>query len=106
MVAYKIFYTATFESKLEKSERTIQEWLEKILDQLVENPFVGKPIRVKWFREKKFGKYRFYYLIFEDLKSVYFVNMSDKKNQQTIINSILLLLDIYKKELEELQKEN
>lgn len=102
MKKYKVFLTQTFETKLEGTEKSFKEWFEKILDQLTENPFVGKPLSVKWFREKKFKKYRIYYLIYENVQSVYIVNLSDKKDQQKIINSIILLLDVYKKEIEKL----
>ena len=94
--------TQTLETKLEDTEKSFKEWFEKILDQLTENPFVGKPLSVKWFRKKKFKKYRIYYIIYENIQSVYVVNLSDKKDQQKIINSIMLLLDVYKKEIEEM----
>jgi mRNA-degrading endonuclease RelE of RelBE toxin-antitoxin system len=100
----RVFLTQIFESKLEGTEKSFKEWFEKILDQLKENPFVGKPLSVKWFREKKFKKYRIYYLIYEHIQSVYVVNLSDKKDQQKIINSIMLLLDVYKKEIEKMLK--
>ena len=104
MPAWKVFFTVTFEEKLKKREKSFQDWVEKILDQLEENPYVGKPLNVKWCREKKFGKLRIYYLIYENLKAVYLVNLSEKKDQQAIINSIMVLLDVYKKEIEELAK--
>ncbi|HZX33876.1 MAG TPA: hypothetical protein VFF09_00695 [archaeon] len=104
MAEWKVFFTATFEEKLNKSEKSFLGWVEKTLNKLAENPFVGKPINAKWFREKKYGKSRIYYLIYENLKSVYLVNMSENKDQQAIINSILVLLDVYRKEIEELDK--
>lgn len=104
MPTWKVFFTATFEEKLKKCEKSFHEWVEKILDQLEENPFVGKPLDAKWFREKKFGKLLIYYLIYENLKAVYLVNLSEKKDQQAIINSIMILLGVYKKEIEELAK--
>jgi len=102
MENFKVFVTRTFDVKLSKQERKFREWAEKIFGHLVENPFAGTPLGVKWFREKKFENYRIYFLVFEDKKSVYVVNLSDKKDQQKIINSIWLLLDTYKKELTEL----
>ena len=105
MSKWNVFFTATFKEKLDKSEKDFHDWIEKILDQLEENPYVGKPIDVKWFREKKHGKQRIYYLIYKELNSVYLVNISEKKDQQAIINSIKLLLDAYKKEIEEMSKE-
>lgn len=71
---------------------------------MAENPFVGKPLSVKWFRKKKFKKYRIYYIIYENIQSVYVVNLSNKKEQQKIINSIMLLLDAYKKEIEKIME--
>ena len=105
MANYSVYFTAIFDEKLKKSEKSFQDWVEKILDQLAENPFVGKPLGVNWLREKKYGKFRVYHLIYQDIKSVYVVNLSDKKNQREIINSIKLLLEVYKTELEELQKD-
>jgi len=99
MAAYRVFYTATFEKKLAGLEKEVKEWVEKIADKLAENPFVGKPLGVKWFREKKFGKHRVYYLIYEEMQSVYIVNISDKKNQQAVINSARAMLEVYRKEL-------
>ena len=102
---YKIFFTQTFRKKLEKQENIFNEWFEKILDQVSRNPFVGKPIRYSWFREKKFDKYRAYYLVYSDSKTVYFVDISEKKDQQKVINSICLLLDFYKDEIERILKD-
>lgn len=102
MAAYKVFLTAAFEKKLVKMDGTFKSWFEKMLDQLAKNPLGGKPLDVQWFREKKRGKHRVYYLLYENVKSVYVVNLSEKKDQQAIINSIRLLFDVYKKELEEL----
>ncbi|MBI5072287.1 hypothetical protein HZA99_00560 [Candidatus Woesearchaeota archaeon] len=58
---------------------------DKIEEQLVENPYVGDPIRVPWFREKKKDKYRIYYLIYDD-------------------NTIWLLLDHFQEEIRNLVK--
>jgi len=47
MKKYRVFLTQTLETKLEDTEKSFKEWFEKILDQLTENPFVGKPLSVK-----------------------------------------------------------
>ena len=65
---------------------------------------MGDPIRVPWFREKKKDKYSIYYLIYDDLKAVYMVGISDKKDQQRVINTIWLLLDNFKEEIRNLVK--
>ncbi|HZX20540.1 MAG TPA: hypothetical protein VFF13_06010 [archaeon] len=104
-MAYKVFLAPVFKSKLQGADKDFKDWFDGILDQLTENPFVGKPLSAKWFREKKHKKQRVYYLIYEQLKAVYVVNMSEKKDQQAIINSIKLLLDLYKEEIENIAKE-
>jgi mRNA-degrading endonuclease RelE of RelBE toxin-antitoxin system len=96
---FKIYHSKTFESVLKKSPRELEVWLSKIEDQLTINPYVGDPIKVKWFREKKFGKFRVYYLIYEEIGSVLMVGISDKKDQQKVINTIWLFLDIFKEEI-------
>lgn len=74
-------------------------WVDKIETQLIENPFVGKPLGYKWFREKKFGKYRIYYLIYEEQKAVNIITLSDKKGQQYSISNIKRFFDLYKEEI-------
>ncbi len=103
-MVYLIFHSLAFDRTLMKQEKDLIEWLDKIEEQLVNNPYVGDPLRVSWFREKKRGKYRVYYLIYEDLKSVYMVGLSDKKDQQAVINTIWLLIDNFKEEIKNLIK--
>ena len=102
MAAFSVFVTRTFQSKLLKQDKKFRVLVEKAFDQLALNPLAGKPLGARWFREKKFENFRVYFLVFEEKKSVYVVNLSTKKDQQRIINSIWLLLDTYKKELEDL----
>ena len=104
MGPYKIFHSKTFDKKLSDQEKEFQQWLDKIENQLVENPYAGDPIGVAWFREKKHDKFRVYYLIYEHVKSVYMVGISEKKDQQKVINTIKLLLKFYQKEIEDLVK--
>ncbi len=99
---YKIFHSKTFDDKLKEFDNEFHRWLDKIEDQLVEFPYVGDPLGVKWLREKKHDKFRVYYLIYENLKSVYMVGISEKKDQQRVINGIKMMLDFYKNEIENL----
>lgn len=103
-MAYSVYHSTTFNTALEKFPKEFKLWLDKIEEQLVQNPYVGAPLQVPWFREKKHGKYRAYYLIYEDLKAVYFVGMSDKKDQQKSINTIFMLLEYFKEEIRNLVK--
>tara|TARA_B100000315_G_C14468289_1_gene537070 strand:+ start:878 stop:1099 length:222 start_codon:yes stop_codon:yes gene_type:complete len=65
--------------------------------QIKESSDVGKPLRFDWFREKKFGDKRLYYLIYQNLKRVLLVAFGSKKDQQKIIDHILKNKDRYKK---------
>jgi mRNA-degrading endonuclease RelE of RelBE toxin-antitoxin system len=99
---YKVFHSSRFDKELTKYNKSFQERIDKIEDQISENPYTGSPLNVKWFREKRYEKYRIYFLIYEDLKSVIMVGISEKKDQQKVINTIRLLFSYFKTELEEL----
>ena len=104
MKNYKVYQSEVFVEKLKDMPKDFKEWIEKIQDQLVLNPYVGRPLGVDWFREKKYGKYRIYYLIYEDIVAVFMVDISEKKDQQKVINTIKLFLNIYKDELNKLSR--
>ncbi|MEK6900261.1 MAG: hypothetical protein AABX05_04000, partial [Nanoarchaeota archaeon] len=55
-----------------------------------------------YLREKKIGGRRIYYLIYDDVKAVYMVGISDKDDQQMVINTIWLLLDNFNEEIKRL----
>lgn len=102
---YEVHHSETFDKQLKKYPKEFHDWLEKIEDQLTEKPlYVGDPLRVPWFREKKHDNFRVYYLIYENIKAVYLVAISDKKSQQKTINTIFLLLDNFEQEIKELLK--
>ncbi len=93
----EVYETETFSKIYEASEKSEQDWIEKIKDQIAENLRVGKPLRFNWFREKKFGGKRLYFLINENTKKAVLVAFGDKKEQQRIINHILLNKEKYLK---------
>lgn len=84
---YSVFHTKKFDKEslkhLSKKEQKEVENFEK--RQLVKNPYVGDPLGYKFFREKKIGGKRIYYLVYDDLNSVLLVGLSDKKTQQETI---------------------
>ncbi|MBS3157323.1 hypothetical protein J4442_04110 [Candidatus Woesearchaeota archaeon] len=102
MENYKVYRTLIFDKKLEDFSEEFKKQIDGFETQLSKIPYVGKPLGVRWFREKKLGKYRMYYLIYEDLMAVYIITLSTKKNQQKIINTIRHFLDNYRKEIEKL----
>lgn len=101
-MGYKIYHSKRFDDELEGFDKNFIYRVDKIEDELVENPHSGKPLGAKWFREKRYNKYRIYYLIYDDIKAVFMVAISEKKNQQKVINTIKLLLDFFREELQKL----
>ncbi|MBI1972956.1 hypothetical protein HYS50_03050 [Candidatus Woesearchaeota archaeon] len=101
---YVVYRSGTFLKQLKKYPRELEPWLLAVEDQLAINPYVGDPLGTKWLREKKQGKFRVYYLIFEEWKAVHMAGISDKDTQQLVINTIHLLLDQYREELEALMR--
>ncbi|MBI5798076.1 hypothetical protein HZA98_04195 [Candidatus Woesearchaeota archaeon] len=103
-MAYAVYHSESFDKLLNKYPKEFQDWMEKIEDQLFENPYVGDSIRVPWLREKKHHKIRVYYLIYDDMKAVYLVAISEKKDQQRVINTLFLLLNNFGQEIKDILK--
>lgn len=82
---------------LEKME---QEWIDKIRNQLMDSLDVGKQLRYDWFREKKLGNKRLYYLINAKTNKAVLLAFGAKKEQQKIINHILANKERYLKLIE------
>ena len=99
-MAYEIYETETFSKLYEVMEKEEKSWIDKIKVQLKDNPNVGKPLRFEWFREKKFGDKRLYYLIYNNINRVLLVSFGSKKEQQKIINHVLENTERYRKIIE------
>ena len=97
---YFIYETETFSKLYEVMEKEEKEWVDKLKLQIKDNPKVGKPLRFDWFREKKFGDKRIYYLIYKNLNRVLLVSFGTKKEQQKIIDHILENKERYRKLIE------
>ena len=106
MKKYKIYHSQRFDKELIKFDKNFQNYVDKIEYRLIENPYSGTPLGVEWFREKRYGKYRIYYLVYEDLQSVFMVAISEKKDQQKVINTIKLLIDFFREEIKNLVDED
>jgi len=72
-----------------------QDRFYKLIKQVEENPYVGDALQIKSIREKRFNGRRIF-VIFEDLKAVLIVAISDKKNQQKVIDFIRDNLNEYR----------
>ena len=92
---FKIFRTNTFEKDFEKLPKKEQEEIDDFEGTLVASPFLGKPLGFAFFREKRIGGRRIYYLIYEDVVIILMVAISDKKTQQATIDAIKSKLDDY-----------
>ena len=53
MKKYEIFTTDEFERDFDKFDKSLQNQITKEIEQLRKNPYVGKPLGYKFFREKK-----------------------------------------------------
>ena len=101
---FKVFRTKTFDKEFDKLPKTEQREVENFEKKLSENPFVGKPLGLIFFREKKLNSRRIYYLIYEDFVVVLMVAISDKKTQQSTIDSIKEKLEEYYEKIKETLK--
>ena len=99
---YKIYTTKQFDDDFDKLDKSIKNQITKEIDQLRTNPYVGKPLGYKFFREKKVKNYRFYYLIYEKYVIVFIIALSDKKEQQKTIDAIKSLIPVYREEIKEI----
>jgi hypothetical protein len=96
----QVFETDAFSELYEACDATEKTWIDKMKDQLAEHLHVGKPLRYPWFREKKFGNKRLYYIINESTKKAVLIAVGPKKEQQQIITHILLNKERYQKYVE------
>lgn len=92
----RVVSTKEFDAWEKLLPKDYQEQIKNIIKQLKETWNVGKPLGYPFFREKKMGKFRLYFLVYEDIDTVLLVTISDKKAQQETIDKIKHELDIYK----------
>jgi putative component of toxin-antitoxin plasmid stabilization module len=99
---FRIFTTKEFDDNFDRLDESEKIRVNKILSQLKENgDNIGKPIRVPYFREKKFEAKRLYFLVYENFMIILALAISDKKTQQDTINRIFSELKNYKEFIEE-----
>ena len=96
----EVHETETFAKLYDASEKLEKNWIDKVRDQLVVNLTVGKPLRFDWFREKKLGNKRLFYLINTKTEKAVLVAFGTKKEQQKIIDHIISNKQRYLKLLE------
>lgn len=94
---FRIFTTEEFDKDISKLDNSEQQRVKSILAQLKEQGGnVGKPLSgLTFFKEKKFGGKRLYFLVYQDILVVLVLAISDKKAEQATINRILIDLAEY-----------
>lgn len=99
---YRVFRSEWYDKKLDKLDRSGQHRIFKFEQQLKIEPYSGRPLGYRFFREKKFNGKRLIFLVYEEYKAVFLVTITDKKAQQHEIDLIKANLDIYKDTLKRL----
>jgi len=85
-MAYEVNTTSLFDQDFEKIiPKQYHDDIKRRLKKLSDNPYVGRPLGDKYFRELKLGKFRVYFMIFENEVIVFVVAVSDKKTQKHTI---------------------
>jgi len=93
---YSVYTTERFNREISKFSQEEQKRMQKIFLQIKENPYVGDQLQIKILREKRLKEKRIYYLVFDDLRAVLVVAISDKKAQQKTIDYIMTYINEYK----------
>jgi hypothetical protein len=105
---YAVCRTAKFDKEFAKQlsteEQRIIVQFEK--EHLKTNPYVGDPLSYSFFREKKIESKRVYFLIYDDIKAVLMVGVSNKKTQQETIDVIKSRLPDYYEVVKEAIKQH
>ena len=102
MLNYELKETKEFSKEFKKLPDEIKRRFEEQFRHVEKDPFsIGKPLGYKWFRELKNEGFRVYYLVYENEIIVLFVNVSDKKNQQDVINLIKENIKIFRELVKE-----
>jgi len=86
----EVHETVTFSKIYSAADGTEKEQIDSVRDQLKANLLVGKPLRFDWFREKKFGNKRLFYIINEESKKAILLTFATKKEQQAIIDRVVV----------------
>ena len=103
---FRVFRSEWYDKKFDDLTKAEKERVNNFEQKLKQEPYFGKPLGYKFFREKKFNGKRLLFLVYEDLQVIFLVTITDKKIQQDIIDLIKRSLDKYKEVIEKLTKDN
>ena len=97
ILMFKVFTTKEFDEDFNNLDESEKKRVRKIMSQLKEQGGeVGKPLKVSYFREKRFEGKRLYFLFYKEFAVILGLGIGDKKTQQETINQILSDIDYYK----------
>lgn len=88
LMSYTIYATDSFKKVFASLDGSERAWIAKMKAQLEENP-AGKILRFEWFREKKFGTKRLFFLVDDEAEKILFVSFASKKEQQDVIDFVV-----------------
>ncbi|MDP7506790.1 MAG: type II toxin-antitoxin system RelE/ParE family toxin [Candidatus Woesearchaeota archaeon] len=101
MAEYELIETTDFEKSFNKLPIQIKERFKIQFNNLKDDPYSqGKPLGYKRFRELKNDAYRVYYLVYDNEIIVLFVGVSDKKDQQEVIDVVKNNIEVFKNFIE------
>lgn len=87
---FRVFTTKEFNKRLSCLDESDKKKVHKIMRQLKEKGcLLGKPLGRNYFREKKFGGKRLYFLVYKKFMVILGVGIGNKKTQQETIDNIL-----------------
>ena len=93
---FRVIKTREFEEDFLSLDESEKRRVRKIMNQLKQRgDNVGKPLGRFYFREKKFGGKRLYFLVYKEFLVILALGIGNKKMQQKTINKILLELKNY-----------
>ncbi|MDA3854835.1 MAG: hypothetical protein PF569_01155 [Candidatus Woesearchaeota archaeon] len=94
---YSIFEIGSFEKDLRKLlDNSEYNEYENFKVKLKSGIILGKPLSYEFFREKKIGGKRIYFLVYKEIMIILFVKSSKKSYQQETIDEIKILLPEFK----------
>ena len=76
---FRIFTTKEFDEDFDKIDESDKQRIRKIFEQLKEQgDYVGKPLGLPFFKEKRFGEKRLYFLVYEKFMVILAVKKPNK----------------------------
>jgi len=83
MINYSYDFSSRFAKRFNKLDHTFQIKAEKQINKIIENPFIGKPMKNnrKGTREVYLSPFRISYYIDNDDAMIYFLNIYHKDEQ-------------------------